>query len=395
MKHKIEIKMKTKFIFFILLIILSFFFQNKLSALPLQRNFFVDGVEYEILKNDSNSVMVSRIWDNFSETVVIPHSVEYADRIYSVTTIGEYVFSSSCITKVILPNSITTINGRAFESNSKLSRIIIPNNVEHILDAAFRSCKNLEEVIISNGVKTIGREAFHAANSLNSITLPSSLIFIGESAFRDSRFLSNIVIPDTVFIDRYAFHKTAWYESQQDGLVFLGKTLYEYKEKEVELDDSHKNKKYKKLLVRGRDHTNRGRMLEKTKIDIPDGTLFITPDSFYGCLGLTEIILPESLLGIGKAAFGSCVSLRSVDIPKQVKNISQHAFSHCTRLKKINVYWEDPSSVCIFNYRGEPDTNTWVWVRSKTSELIVPKGTKEKYEQMAAWKRFKIVERKK
>jgi hypothetical protein len=338
---------------------------------------------------------------------------------YNVTDIGEEALQESEITSIIIPNSISRINSKIFFGCENLRNVIIPESVTSIGESAFFRCKNLESVILPNNIKlvekytfshsgltsiilpnnitSIGNEAFSNCSSLRSIIIPDSVTTIGEAAFLNCKSLTSVIIPNsTKIIEKYAFencnlldtiqgannvtavgfyafHGTAWYKSQEDGMIYLGKTLYRYN----------------------------GEMKKRMKITIPEGICSITESAFPNCTGFVKITLPESLEYIGCDVLGGFRNLKSINIPQNVKIICPVAFTNFCPvsftnflgikknygLKKINVYWQDPSSVNEIYSRER-------LYAPKKCKLIIPKGTKEKYEQSETWKNFKIVERR-
>ena len=86
-------------------------------------DFEVDGVFYNITDEAAKTVEVTYkgsyyyTYDNeYRGAVVIPETVTYNSKTYSVTTIGKDAFCScSGLTSVTIPNSVTTIGSCAFE----------------------------------------------------------------------------------------------------------------------------------------------------------------------------------------------------------------------------------------------------------------------------------------
>ena len=100
------------------------------------------------------------------ESVVIPETVNYNNRTYMVTGIGngeEWNYFSQSFTSnlksIQLPNSILKINQYCFSGCSKLTEINIPNSVTSIENSAFRNC-DLTSLVIPESVKKIGGSAF-------------------------------------------------------------------------------------------------------------------------------------------------------------------------------------------------------------------------------------------
>lgn len=108
-----------------------------------------------------NEVEVSGIV-NGTPNMVIPEKVRIDGNVYTVTSIGRYIFDDyeDYIKSVSLPNSITEIG-----------------------DDAFADCYNMTSVNIPDGVKSIGKDAFEGCESLTKITIPSSVETIGMLAF--------------------------------------------------------------------------------------------------------------------------------------------------------------------------------------------------------------------
>ena len=116
--------------------------------------------------------------------VVIPESVTYNGKTYSVTSI-EYGAFRGCsgLTGITIPNSVTSIGNYAFAYCSGLTSVTIPNSVTSIGDNVFSGCSDLTSITFPNSVFSIGKSALSSCSGLTSITIPNSVTSIGESAF--------------------------------------------------------------------------------------------------------------------------------------------------------------------------------------------------------------------
>ena len=163
---------------------------------------------------------------------------------------------------------------------------------------------------IPETVNEISDGAFYTANNLKSIEIPDSVVSISEEAFDYAENLSDIKISDSVsVIGDDAFDNTSWYNNQEDGVIYIGKCLYEYK----------------------------GWMPENTSISIKDGTKSICDNAFSYCSNLINVEFPKSVTYIGKGAFVKCASLIDVKLSENITYLGHNAFSACENLKSINI----------------------------------------------------------
>lgn len=144
---------------------------------------------------------------------------------------------------------------------------------------------------------------------------------IPPSVFSGCIGLNSIIIPDNIsVIGQSAFYGTSWYESQPDGITYIGKVAYAYK----------------------------GDMPENTQLTIKDGTLSIACSAFGGCKNLASITIPNSVSvigGIGEVAgpqdyygaFKNCIGLTSITIPNNVTILGKYTFDGCTALRSIKI----------------------------------------------------------
>ena len=110
--------------------------------------------------NNNTELAVSNGRDYWGK-VVIPESVTYGRKTYSVTSIGESAFSGcSGLTSITIPNSVTSIGSSAFSGCSKLTSITIPNFVTSIGESAFSGCIGLTNITIPNSVTSIESSMF-------------------------------------------------------------------------------------------------------------------------------------------------------------------------------------------------------------------------------------------
>ena len=312
------------------------------------------------LGNDTNEFVVLIKANNTSITSCTVH--ENTKVIYC------YAFNDcSCITNIIIPNSVTNIGYEAFYGCSSLTSITIPNSVASIDRGIFGGCNSLERItlpfvgeskdetsfthfgyffgavyssgsseyvpvslktVIITGGASIGYEAFRGCNSLTSVTIGNGVTNIGENAFLLCSGLTSIAIGNSV---------TSIGSASFSGCSSL------------------------------------------TSITIPDNVTSIGDWAFSSCNSIASITIGNGVTNIGENAFLGCNSLARITIGNSVTNIGRYAFpSEFSSLKEIR-YTGDVKSWCAINgleYLMQYGYMDKLYIDGKkiSEELIIPNG---------------------
>ena len=287
--------------------------------------------------------------DTYKElvSVIIPETVTYKKKNYTVVRIDDNAFSNCRVLEYVsIPVSVISIGGNAFEGCAKLKKaefasveslcqikftdtkmeetkqkqyqgrvyetikstkninsnplfyahhlyingkeitdLIIPKGVTNISNRAFCGCSSITSVIIPESVISIGNYAFEGCTNLVSVTIPNSVKSIGFSAFADCTNLMSVTIPNTVTeICPMTFRKCSKLES----------------------------------------------------VSIPNSVLKIGYSAFYGCENLVDVNIPNSVKEIEYSAFGRC-KIQTLDIPSSVEKIGDKAFISCLNLTQVKI----------------------------------------------------------
>uniref|UniRef100_UPI003FEE0E39 leucine-rich repeat domain-containing protein n=1 Tax=Barnesiella intestinihominis TaxID=487174 RepID=UPI003FEE0E39 len=252
--------------------------------------FTVDGIRYYYdysTKEGEVSVTRSISGKYSADNIVIPSTVTYNGKQYTVTSIGDNAFSSCYnLTKVTIPNSVKTIENSAFKGCTGLKTVTIGNSVTTIGISAFAGCTGLTEVTIPNSVTTIWSGAFGHCDNLKKVIWNARNV---ENPPRSSPFSNCDQLTNFIFGENI--------QSIPSHLCYELKSL--------------------------------------NTIIIPNSATSIGDFAFSSCTGLTEVTIGNSVTEIGTCAFSSCTGLTKVTIPNSVTKIGNEVFSSCTGLKKV------------------------------------------------------------
>lgn len=289
----------------------------------------------------------------------------------------------------------TTADKEQKEEMVPLTRLDMPDSVTSIMPYAFYGCKNLETVVLSTNLKEIPAYSFSYCNGLTSIALPYSVNSIDVKAFQYCINLENVDIPISVT----SIHKTAfdgcsklkinapagsyadeWFknfdnssvniidsednsdvnkpssgEGNKDDGAFVPKpidgliseTVIVARQAVFFIDNSKLTVHSGNMTEDSGDYSEivgdmesvlqketNGKGLSLPKFAIIDRT--IAGKAYYANEELTSIDIPKNITSIGDFAFARS-GLKEITIPENVTHIGYGAFYHCDDLSKILV----------------------------------------------------------
>ena len=382
------------------------------TLLPLMANAYdaeIDGIYYNFSGNNAEVTSGS---PKYSGSVIIPKSVTYSGKTYSVTSIGEIAFYyCSGLTSITIGNSVTSIGDEAFSGCSGLTSIIIPNSLTNIGDRAFYGCSSLQYNEYSNAYYLGNNEnpyfvlikskksdittceinasckiiytdvikhqyvgpnsiigAFNGCSSLTSVTIPKSVTSIGLNAFNGCNGLKKVIVPDI----------SAWcgisFNGNEANPLYYAHHLYSDEETKIT------------NLVIPNSVTSIGNYAfssctDLTSVIIPNSVTSIGDYAFHGCSSLTSVNIPNSVTGIGEWAFLDCSGLTSVTIGNSVTNIGSSVFYGC-KLRNVLIKCTTPPKAGDKSFSVQTFAHT---------TLYVPAGCWDAYAYDDAWYKFNII----
>ena len=215
----------------------------------------------------------------------------------TLNIIRGWAFGCSSFTRVVIPDSVTTIESSAFIYCGSLTSITLSKSLTKLSDSTFYNC-NLEEIVIPEGITEIGSSCFKGNSRLTTIILPSTLKLLGGGVFIDCGSPLNISF------------------NESSNLI---------------IDEQ--------FVIMDKNRTNVNQYIgstSKANITICDTIKTILSNAFNG-KDIQHIIFTESsqLTAINSQAFASCKSLKDVSLPSTLQTISSSAFEYCGSLGEI------------------------------------------------------------
>lgn len=313
--------------------------------------------------NNGSSVNITG-YTGAGGVVVIPGMIDSLP----VTAIGFKAFQyKTAVTDITIPNSVTSIEGKAFSNCTGLTRVSMSVNLTVINIGVFEGCNALTSVIIPTSVSSIGRDAFNGCSSLTAVTIGSSVTTIGDSSFSGCEALTSIIIPNSVSrIENLAFRNCSNLTEISLGnhVSVIGDQAFGYCTglttvtipTSVTLIGSGTFLGCTSLSAIATEEMNlnysslNGVLFNKSKTElivypggksgsysIPETVTTIKDIAFYNCNNLSSVIIGNSVTSIGFQAFSGSTNLASVIIGNGITSFGSEAFFGCTSLANVTI----------------------------------------------------------
>jgi hypothetical protein len=264
--------------------------------------------------------------------IVIPSSVTYNSKTYSVTGIGYYAFwNCSDITAITIPSSVEYVVNNAFSGCSGLTTISY--NATNCTDmgnssgAPFNGCTSVTTLSIGANVTSIPSYAFKGCTGLRTVNFDAT----NCTSFGTQNGISNNTSITTIYIGSGVTNIPSSAFSGCSGLtaVYYRGNIRQW----CEITFNSQPLNYAHSL-----YINNSLV---TNLVIPNTITEIKANAFNGASCLTSITIPESVTSIGNSAFWGCSGLSEITIPSSVTNIGANAFYNCRGLGNVTI----PNSV--------------------------------------------------
>ena len=324
-------------------------------------------------------------YDPLTTTLTITGTGDMYDYSYEG---GPWAAYAPEITKVVLPDGLTSIGSYAFLNCSSLVSIVIPSKVTTINNDAFANCSALSSINLPIGLTHIGNYSFEGCSSITSVSIPDGVTHLGTGAFSNCSELTYLSIPssvDFVYVDQ-----DGWVSYNYSMLIigqcyklkslivpadFFGATDEEYAEivgeempyftRNLESLTIMSGEELHPLTFDFINHNHRN--IKHIDLSATTSTT-LAEGAFENCYKLESLVLPAQLEKISYMAIAECVNLQSIVIPASVVEIDDRAFENCRILSSIT-FAEDGELSRIGN---------WAFYNNhELTNVVIPEGVTE------------------
>ena len=360
-------------------------------------DFEVDGIYYNFVSSKMVKVAQTPEGQEYEGDIVIPSSVTFDGKEYTVTQVDRKAFMENTKVKSVkIPYTVTTLEAYTFAYCTSLETVSLPEALAVVPEGLFYDCTllnkvnfpeslvsissyafmntALKEAILPDGITYIGDRAFYQTPSLEKLHLPDSLIYVASQAFvtwsEVVRVDSNVLPESLVFVGDAAFYGLVDWNGTHSivlpkGLYHIGNGAFAFcKFESVSLSDGNE------------DFCIEDNMLfdkEKTRL------LIISND------GNSKKVVPEGVTTIDMGCGGCDTSMEQLVLPSTLDEIGYFAFLECFKLKDITVNATVPP-FCGEREGYHPFNDSFA-----TATLHVPVGSIDAYKDAETWKKFQNI----
>ena len=350
--------------------------------------YVIGGIYYE-LDPENLTAEVKPSTTKYSGDIVIPETITYDSRTYTVTSVGNNAFTECTeLTSIEFPNSVTTLGEYLFFYCTNLTNITIPNPNAHLLNTDYHDgmlfyCEKLKQVVgpaclwDANDNYT-GRVSYFP-NALESVQVTNgelsanALWMIGLSYKTlqsiDLSGATNTELLDEVFQNCYHL-QTLLLPANLTRINYMSVAeciklpAIDIPASVTEIDD----RAFEDCRSLQRVRFN-GNLLRR-----------IGNWAFYNAHQLNLLAIPEGVTEIGDGAFYGCTYLEGLLLPSTVQSVGDNCFALCSRLSKMEVNAATPPSIAAKTFY---DVNRQI-------PVYVPDECVDAYKNDALWGEFNI-----
>ncbi|UOY08258.1 leucine-rich repeat protein [Muricauda sp. SCSIO 64092] len=384
------------------------------------QTFTVEDITYQVI--GPNTVAITG--NTNTGDLIIPGNVTNGGDTFTVTSIGPGTFVANDLTKVTIPESITSIGANAFTDNPGLLEVVAKGaNPPPSLDpSAFGDRSEIALIVPKGsitayegifgwtGFKSITEEEIAGADDFEheviagtntvritgykgtatSVNIPETITkggiqykvtHIGAGAFKDNA-LTSVTLPNSLtHIEAEAFRDSglSGHLEIPDGVESIGNDAFNSRKNGAYLDSVT----LPNSVTRIGQRAFAGHLLKS--VNIPD-KLQVLEGGVFANNNLNQVTIPESVTEIQGSAFNRN-ALASVTIPSSVIKIGPTAFANNNNLTIVGVESSDPPTLDGTRVFEQKDDKHFGKIT-----VIVPRGARNNYKNADSWNLHNIRE---
>lgn len=343
----------------------------------------------------------------------------------SVTSIDNYAFSGSPITKLSLPATLTSIGNNCFDETREIT-LAATTPAALGTDVFWKS----SVIRVPESAVNDYRTAAGWSNYKNQILSMSDITDydVPVTAQEKESGLLNMITQDN--LGKVVSLKVTGTINSYDILVIRNKMPYlhylDLTDATIVANDYEYYTGYhtEDNIIGDNMFASLGKLVS---VKLPKNATSIRNCALYECSSLVEVVLPVKLESIGGSAFMYCSNLTNIDLPPTLKTIGWNAFNGCSRLENISLPGVEsideyafgscskltevriPSTLKsigngafdiqglkkVYTYTVEPiniGQGTFPKTTYETATLYIPKQSKNNYYWNTQWSQFAKLE---
>ena len=312
---------------------------NGLTVIGISNNAFKDCTELTkvVIPDTVTTVEFSAFQGCTSlETIVMSDNV---------TSLGSNVFTNTAYynNEENWENSILYLNNYLISVKKDISgEVIIKDGSTLMVDSAFSGRTNITKVTIPGSLSIVSKEAFYNCSGITEVVLLEGVKELGTRSFWNCPKLVKMTIPASIkAFGQSVFGNTRIKEPYYNGTVDQWVN--------IDFDSSSDNPIYtaKTLYINGEE-------LTKAVISAP----VVKEYAFNNCQTLEKVTFTDSVAEIQESAFSGCNSLKEIEFGKGIKKIDSNAFEYCSKIEKVNTKMtvNEWSQIDFYNGNSNPVT---------------------------------------
>ena len=354
------------------------------AILPLkgwEETFEYDGLFYTPISEDKVAVIESQNGEKYSGIIVIPETVSYDGKNYSVERIAE----------------------NAFADCTNLTIITIPKSVTNIGDNAFKNCRKLGYVrnfAVTPPVYDVTEVIFQSGSPIVYVPEESMELYRSHSSWMLSEYYINSL---DNWEEKFVLNGLYYTIINEDGVKMVENLEEIDHSGDIIIPDTvcYKGKNYAVKSISGTFQNCKN----LRSITIPNTVTTIGSSAFYSCTALTNVIIPNSVTTIGYSAFRNCHSLTEMVLPNSVEQIESYAFNYCKNLVSITLLGDSIANISVTTFANCDKLRRFICYAKhvpilgysdntpsfKDATLYVPEECIDAYKTSKSWSKFAYI----